>query len=304
MVGKTNTPEFASDSYTANRLFGVTRNPWAPDCSPGGSSGGSAAALAAGLAPIATATDAGSSVRIPAALSGLAGLKPTNGVIGRDPIGLQIDFDTPGPLAATIADLRLLLSVMAGPVAGDPTALPNWSLGGGYQPCCVLAAPRVGSYGPLPKTVQQLFEDALRILERDLGLPVEPIAPKALFEGGPNMEVEWHLVGWPELAHAVGREAIVRSAELMGPIFRRRMEIGVEIPIEDYLGARRRRFGYIRQLDELLGNDSILVTPTLCVEGWLADGRMLRSDVCRPEFLAGLHDLAERYRGGTDGHSY
>ena len=85
VVGKTNVPEFEFEGFTANRLFGPTRNPWAPDWSPGGSSGGSGAALAAGMAPIATGSDGGGSVRIPAAFCGLAGLKPTNGIIGREP---------------------------------------------------------------------------------------------------------------------------------------------------------------------------------------------------------------------------
>ncbi|HXG40548.1 MAG TPA: amidase, partial [Candidatus Limnocylindrales bacterium] len=122
VLGKTNTPEFAFQGYTDNRLFGATLNPWARDWSPGGSSGGSGAALAAGLAPLATATDGGGSIRIPAALCGLAGIKPTNGVVGRDPIPDWIDLSTDGPLAQTVADLRLLLETIRGPVAGDPTA--------------------------------------------------------------------------------------------------------------------------------------------------------------------------------------
>src|SRR5206468_2444590 len=79
--------------------FGPTRNPWNPERTPGGSSGGSAVAIAAGMAAIATATDGGGSVRIPAAYCGLFGLKPTNGVIGRDPIPDWIDYSTDGPLA-------------------------------------------------------------------------------------------------------------------------------------------------------------------------------------------------------------
>src|SRR3990170_3973807 len=125
-IGKTNTPEFAAEGFTSNLLFGTTRDPWGPEWSPGGSSGGSGAAIAAGLAPIATATDTGGSIRIPAAFCGLAGIKPTNGVIGRDLRLWWQDLTTCGPLAPDIDDLRLLLLVEAGPVAGDPTALPAW----------------------------------------------------------------------------------------------------------------------------------------------------------------------------------
>ena len=90
VVGKTNQPEFAFAGFTDNLLYGATRNPWNLEASPGGSSGGSAAAMAAGMAPIATATDGGGSIRIPAGCCGLVGLKPTNGVIGRD-AGPELD---------------------------------------------------------------------------------------------------------------------------------------------------------------------------------------------------------------------
>ena len=134
VVGKTNQPEFAFAGFTTNALYGTTTNPWGTDWSPGGSSGGSGAALASGMAAIATATDGGGSIRIPAAFCGLAGLKPTNGVIGRDPIPDWIDLSTFGPLATSIADVRLLLSLEAGPVPGDPSALPFPLLYGNRAP--------------------------------------------------------------------------------------------------------------------------------------------------------------------------
>jgi Asp-tRNA(Asn)/Glu-tRNA(Gln) amidotransferase A subunit family amidase len=116
VVGKTTLPEFAIEGYTANRATGVTRNPWNLELSPGGSSGGSAAAVSAGVVPIATATDGGGSIRIPAAFCGLVGLKPSNGVIGRWPTPDWIDFSTEGPFATTVDDLRLLMSVIAGEI--------------------------------------------------------------------------------------------------------------------------------------------------------------------------------------------
>jgi Asp-tRNA(Asn)/Glu-tRNA(Gln) amidotransferase A subunit family amidase len=121
-VGKSTLPEFAIEGFTSSRLTGVTRNPWNLEYSPGGSSGGSAAAIAAGLVGLATATDGGGSVRIPASFCGLLGLKPTNGVIGRWPAPDWIDYSTDGPLATSCDDLRLLLDVLRGPVAGDPTS--------------------------------------------------------------------------------------------------------------------------------------------------------------------------------------
>ncbi len=164
VVGKSTLPEFAIEGYTANLLTGVTRNPWQLDYSPGGSSGGSAAALVAGLVGVATATDGGGSVRIPASLCGLVGLKPTNGVVGRWPAPDWIDYSTDGPLATSCDDLRLIFEMMRGPVAGDPTSPPRDSIDGTRvvaRPSRVIAAERTSPLGPLPVSVAQLFLDAV-----------------------------------------------------------------------------------------------------------------------------------------------
>ena len=120
MVGKTTTPEFAYSSFTESPLWGVTRNPWDTGRTPGGSSGGSGAAVASGCVPLAEGTDMGGSVRIPAAWCGLVGLKPSYGRIPLDFLPTQ--FDTIhhfGPLARTVEDARLFLSVAQGPDARD-----------------------------------------------------------------------------------------------------------------------------------------------------------------------------------------
>ena len=120
MVGKTTTPEFAYSSFTESPLWGVTRNPWDTDRTPGGSSGGSGAAVASGCVPLAEGTDMGGSVRIPAAWCGVVGLKPSYGRIPLDFLPTQ--FDTIhhfGPLARTVEDARLFLSVAEGPDERD-----------------------------------------------------------------------------------------------------------------------------------------------------------------------------------------
>jgi Asp-tRNA(Asn)/Glu-tRNA(Gln) amidotransferase A subunit family amidase len=272
LVGKTNMPEFAFEGYTDNRLFGATRNPWAPDWTPGGSSGGSAAAMAAGMAPIATATDGGGSVRIPAAFCGLTGHKPTNGLIGRQPIPSWIDYSTSGPLGYSITDLRLQLSVEVGPVAGDPSALPTSAASTQEVPKRLLAAPRTVDWGPLPPALQTLFDTALERLEYNLGLPLELISPRQVTGAG-NADLDWYTVVATEQAHELGRATIEANAEHFDPFFRRFIERGLETSIEDYLAARRRRFEYVHDLDELLGCDKVLVTPTMAIEGLLADGR-------------------------------
>jgi aspartyl-tRNA(Asn)/glutamyl-tRNA(Gln) amidotransferase subunit A len=124
LVGKTNTPEFAVEGYTGNVRFGVTRNPWNIDLTPGGSSGGSVAAVAAGLATLAIGTDGGGSTRRPAGYTGLYGLKPGIGRIPRSGGLPQIlmDFEVIGTFARGIDDLDLLHDALAWPDRADPTS--------------------------------------------------------------------------------------------------------------------------------------------------------------------------------------
>jgi amidase/aspartyl-tRNA(Asn)/glutamyl-tRNA(Gln) amidotransferase subunit A len=277
VVGKTNLPEFASEGYTSNLLFGTTRNPWALDWTPGGSSGGSAAAVAAGMAPIATATDGGGSIRIPAAFCGLVGIKPTNGVIGRRPIPDWIDFSTDGPFATTVADLRLLLSIESGPVAGDPTALPKPFPTAGERASKLYASSRLSGTEPLPDAVNAAFEAALEAAGRVFGMRVERLQPEALWpEGGP--QDEWVILAAVEHVHRLGREFVKAGLDRMHPSARSFMEYGLALSIDDYMAARRRRFDFVRQFDELLGAGAIILSPTVAATGFLADGRLTLQD--------------------------
>src|SRR6185437_10253472 len=128
VVGKTNTPEFGHSAFTRNLLFGLTRNPWNLERTPGGSSGGSAAAVASGMVPLATASDAGGSIRLPAAYTGCVGLKPSH---GRIPAGPRMGMDSfngissVGPIARTVIDAALFLDAACGYHAADPDSLPH-----------------------------------------------------------------------------------------------------------------------------------------------------------------------------------
>jgi amidase len=116
IIGKTNTPEFAFGPNTVNAVFGATRNPWDLARTAGGSSGGSAAALATGMCPLAEGTDLGGSLRGPASFCGVVGFRTTPGLIPRYPSVLAWDtYSVEGPMARTVADAALMLSVMAGP---------------------------------------------------------------------------------------------------------------------------------------------------------------------------------------------
>lgn len=125
IIGKTNVPEFALEGYTANPLFGVTRNPWDLRLTPGGSSGGAVAAVASGIAPLAIGQDGGGSIRRPAAHAGLVGLKPTLSAVPREHVlpSLLLDFEVIGPLARSVADARLLFEAMRGPSSVDRSSL-------------------------------------------------------------------------------------------------------------------------------------------------------------------------------------
>ena len=124
MVGKTTTPEFAFSSLTDSPLWGITRNPWNPERTPGGSSGGSAAAVAAGCVPLAEGSDAGGSVRIPASHSGCVGMKPSSGRIPFEFLPTQFDYMCcHGPLSRTVADAALFLKLCQGPDERDLNSL-------------------------------------------------------------------------------------------------------------------------------------------------------------------------------------
>ncbi len=143
VIGKSTTPEFGVKGLTDGPSFGVTRNPWNLERTPGGSSGGGAAAVAAGLGPLALGTDGAGSIRGPASCSGLVGLKPTLGAVpadtSRDAFGNNVYA---GPLARTITDAAIMHSVLVGPSDKDP-----WTLGGRRTAAALAQAFGRGSFG-------------------------------------------------------------------------------------------------------------------------------------------------------------
>ncbi|TNC20084.1 amidase [Amycolatopsis alkalitolerans] len=161
-LGKTNVPEFAAGSHTFNPLFGATRNPYRPDRSAGGSSGGAAAALACGLHPLADGSDMGGSLRNPASFNNVVGLRPAPGRVPSHPTtAAWSTMSVPGPLARTVADVALMMSVVAGPDDRSPIAIS--------EPGAVFAE-------PLDRDLT-----GVRVAwAPDLGFPVDPVVRSTL----------------------------------------------------------------------------------------------------------------------------
>jgi aspartyl-tRNA(Asn)/glutamyl-tRNA(Gln) amidotransferase subunit A len=181
ILGKTNLDEFAMGSSTENSGFQITRNPWNLDCVPGGSSGGSAAAVAARLAPGALGTDTGGSIRQPAALCGVSGLKPTYGRVSRyGLVAFASSFDQIGPITTTAEDAAVLLEVLAGADPRDSTCatlpVPRYTeeIEKDVRPLRI-GIPRDILGEGVDASVLEAFERAVRTLE-ELGATVAEVS--------------------------------------------------------------------------------------------------------------------------------
>ena len=213
IVGKTNNPEFCYRGYTDNAVFGLTRNPWSLDRTPGGSSGGAGASVAYGATPVALGTDGGGSIRIPSAFCGVPGHKPSFGLVPKLPgfrgwPSLSVD----GPLASSVRDLVLALSVMAGAHAGA-TRCPGPCRSGTRSPLdwsrlrvAVSADLGWAPVDPEVRTafraaVDRLADDGARVVEAhpDAGPPTQLWNDIALPEGfaseGPLLDHRRHRPG-------------------------------------------------------------------------------------------------------------
>jgi len=199
MLGKLNMDEFAMGSSNETSFYGVSKNPWNSDTVPGGSSGGSAAAIAARLTPAATGTDTGGSIRQPAALCGITGLKPTYGRVSRyGMIAYALSLDQGGPMARSAADAACLLQVMAGFDAKDSTSVdhpvPDYSAD--------LNQPLQGLKIGLP---EQFFSD-------DLDQAIASVIQTAIDEYK-KLGAQVKSVSMPHLEFAIPAYYVIASAE-------------------------------------------------------------------------------------------
>jgi Asp-tRNA(Asn)/Glu-tRNA(Gln) amidotransferase A subunit family amidase len=262
VVGKTNAPEFGHTAITKNLLFGPSRNPWNPEHTPGGSSGGSSAAIAGGVVTLATASDGGGSVRLPASFTGCFGLKPSYGRIPHEsPLWITDDTAVHGPLTRTVEDAALHLDVTVGPHPFDPNSLPHPGLS--YRECLphLPSRLRLGyspdlGYAVVQSDVAELAYDAARALA-GLGHDFEEIR-----ENPPDLGRDWGLVGAFELLGRIAPLLPEREADF-GRAFLRGALAGRSMTPERWGEIRRRREAFNRWCADAFERYDLLLTPTV-----------------------------------------
>lgn len=215
VIGKTNTPEYGWKGETTNLVTGSTHNPWQHGLTPGGSSGGAAAAVAAGMGPMAQGSDGAGSIRIPAAFSGIYGIKPTYGFVPQYPASAVPDVSHMGPMTRTVADSALLLDVMAGEDRRDRV---SWTPDRVYSDLLdeptvaglrIAWSPDLG-YAPVEPEVVEIAEGAAKQFE-SLGAIVE--------SADPGLADPWDMADliWSSGMASIHADNLDEVAELIDP---------------------------------------------------------------------------------------
>ncbi len=285
IVGKTNCDEFAMGSSTENSAFGPTRNPWALDRTPGGSSGGSAAAVASGLVPVALGSDTGGSIRQPAALCGVLGLKPTYGRVSRfGLIAFASSFDQIGPITRTARDAADALGIIAGHDPCDATSVdvpvPDYraALTGDVRGLRVGVPRKLLAHGVEPG-ILSAFERALEELRgagaelTEVVLPHADLAIAVYYLIG-NAEASSNLARYDGVRYGVRAQAATvnemyaRTRDRgFGAEVKRRIMIGTYVLSAGYydayyLKAQRVRTLIRRDYDQAFAQADVVAVPT------------------------------------------
>ncbi|MCD1641687.1 amidase [Aurantimonas coralicida] len=266
IIGKTNTPEFAVEGYTSNDLFGVTRNPWAPALTPGGSSGGSVAAVAAGLVPVAIGTDGGGSTRRPAAYTGLVGLKPGIGHVPRAD-GLPqvlLDFEVVGTFTRSARDAALLDSVLSGSERADPASRCPPDAPAADQPLRILSVERIDANPCDPEIVTALHAaaDAFAALGHRVTrteLPFDSAGLAAIWSSIAEIGLGRLLAVEPDFADKVNPKYVAMARR------------GAERSASDLLAILETVAALRRQTSERFADFDLILMPSCAAMPWAAD---------------------------------
>lgn len=269
IIGKTNVPEFALEGYTANPVFGVTRNPWDLALTPGGSTGGGVAALAAGIAPLAIGQDGGGSIRRPASHAGVVGLKPSLSAVPREHVlpSLLLDFEVIGPLARTVADARLLFEVMRGPAAVDRSSLAAEQARAMQRraaPLRILYVERFGS-APLDPQVAASVGQAVQRLAA-LGHEVR--------QGPLPLDLDFYAEAWPQIGQAGLAQMFERHpdwAAQASPKYLEMAERGRALPAARLWQVLEQVKKLRRDSVALFANVDVIVLPSAAALPWKAE---------------------------------
>jgi len=275
LLGKTNTPEFAHDNKTSNLVFGATRNPFDLSRTPGGSSGGTAAALAAGFAPIGLGTDLGGSIRIPAAMCALTGLRPSPGRVPVWPADFGWDTlvaHVHGPMARSAGDLGLMMAVLAGPDDRDPSSLPSTGVDYAALPAAI-AGSRIaychdlGGVLPVEEETGAIQRAAVQRFT-ELGCQVE----EASFDASDFLTIVRGTRGFG----MVGRYArrVDAARDRLGPTLLAQVDDAFTLDLRTVTEAERARTAYYHRVRALLERFDYIVTPTLGAPAFAVDGTM------------------------------
>lgn len=278
IIGKTTTSEFAHKLLTDAPLFGTTRNPWDLNLTPGGSSGGSAVAVAAGLGPLSLATDAGASTRLPAALTGIIGLKPTLGVIPHNQVPDAFNnYIHLGLMARTAADAALMLDVVAGPHPSDPysinVAAPRALAAVQTDEGKIVGKRRIAwralvGNALLDEEVRRVCEQALDVF-RDMGFEIDTID-----EPIENAEPAWRVLqqaNWAARFHA----RLDEVAAKLDPSFVDGIMAGGAYSGQQLLQATYKRTQHFRTVQQWFAKYDLVLTPTASRPPLRADHRAL-----------------------------
>ncbi|NRR29347.1 amidase [Oxalobacteraceae bacterium] len=268
---QTNVPEFYMAGFTRSARHGVTRNPWNPAMTPGGSSGGSGAALAAGLTTLASGSDIGGSIRIPASYCGVVGLKPSYGRVPVTPIGYALNtMNHIGPMARTVADCALMFNAINGPYGADPATIsPKLELPLEFQPVrgMRIALSYDLGYCKVHEDVRAALDQVVAVL-RDLGAVVEPVA---LGWGGWVAEALDHRLGFE-----TGREfaaRILTQEQETSDYIRYFAAAGLQVTGEQYLASGATIGRMYDTMSGVMAKYEALICPTMAGIGSVAEGQ-------------------------------